>query len=285
MNNIVIERVHSDEIECNDNNNPIDPDDQEADMEKYEEMVGKTKLHHYMDMINYPVAFTYDLTETEAGVFIESIPTSYITGRPNSIFEEEIEAIIARMEYEIGEKWKTMSNHGWFVRMTDCSGKDGNPYKFPLMTIRQLVQQLGSSRRILISLYKGSRRLYFVPFDPTWEEFRELRVFIHNRKLTALSQYIWHKFALYSCMTEDELKSMVVDLQEYLDKTLPPILDKLETDSVVVDIYWQEDGNFRIIEFNSFGYWLASGAALFHWMNDRDKLYGKTDKIYFRVSY
>ena len=72
-----------------------------------------------MDLINYPLAFTYDITEAEAGVFIESIPTSYITGRPNLVFKEEIEAIISRMEYEIGDKWKSMSDHGWFVRMTD----------------------------------------------------------------------------------------------------------------------------------------------------------------------
>jgi hypothetical protein len=281
MSSVIIERVNAHKIKCNDNNNPIDADDKESHAEQYAEIISKTHLHRYKDLINYPVAFTYDLTETEVGILIETIPTSYVTGRPDSRFVEEIDCILQRMEKEIGEKWKE-SPTGWFARMTDCSGKDGYK-KFPLLTLKDFLEQIGSSRRILIALLNGSRTFYFVPYDSTWEECRELRVFVKKGRMTAVSQYVWFKFALFSCMDDKELTNLALDLDEYLKTTLPPILEKLEIQDVVVDIYWNEDGTFKIIEFNSYGYWLAAGAALFSWMNDRDKLYGKTDNIYFRV--
>ena len=34
----------------------------------------------------------------------------------------------------------------------------------------------------------------------------------------------------------------------------------------------------RIIEFNSFGYWLAAGSCLFHWLDDAEILKGPTQR-------
>jgi hypothetical protein len=66
---------------------------------------------------------------------------------------------------------------------------------------------------------------------------------------------------------------------------LPPILEAIGTSDVVCDVYAPSlDGeDVRVVEFNSFGYWLASGSAVFHWITDRDVLYGLSDSMVVRV--
>lgn len=43
-----------------------------------------------------------------------------------------------------------------------------------------------------------------------------------------------------------------------------------------------EINDFELVEFNSFGADFAPGSALFHWLNDKDILYGNGDTITVR---
>lgn len=276
---IIIRRVNHQGHRCNDTNNPKDPDDPEVKDLDYNEYISRTWLHRYADLINYPYIATYNLNEAEVGYIKDAIPVGYVTGRPYSLLEEELDAITMRMSEIIPPAPTT----GWFIRMSSASPKDGMR-RGALWSAKEIVEQLSTSKRILIALHKGDRLLYLVPYDPEWEDCRELRVFIRKGRVTAISQYVWHKFALFSAMTDDELISVTRGVVDYLHPALPPILEAVGTQDVVCDLYWNPDETFKIIEFNSFGYWAAAGAALFHWQDDRRILYGhEPNKVYFRV--
>jgi hypothetical protein len=45
------------------------------------------------------------------------------------------------------------------------------------------------------------------------------------------------------------------------------------------------DSKIYFIELNSFGAEYAAGSALFHWIIDKEILYGNTDRIEFRYTY
>lgn len=295
---IVIERIDHDERDCNDCNNPKDQDDIEATNTDYNEYLSRTYLDKYADLINYPYTFVHNLTPTEAGVLIDAIPSGFITGRPSSLYQDEFNTIIERLDHALEENKIITPKDGWFVRLSSCSPKDGLPL-FPLKSSREIISKLATSKRTLIALLKGDRSLYFVPYDASWEEFRELRVFVRRGRVTAISQYVWYKYAFFSSLKDEELIDIAKNLVEYLNSTLPPILSQIKTDSVVVDLYYKgedsendenkqkkergENDLFKIIEFNSFGYFMSAGAALFNWQTDRSKLYGMDNKTYFRV--
>jgi len=277
----IIQRIHRTDIECNDCNNPKDPDDVTIQNLDYNEELGKTKLEHYADFINYPYQFIYELTEAEAGVLIDAIPRGYTYSVVDENYHSELDTIVQRLKCS---SIPPMPEHGWFVRMSSCSPKDGKYYTYQFMSIEQIIEQFATSRRILLSLLKGDRKVYFVPFDPTWDTSCELRVFVCNGKVTCISQYVFTKYSVFSVMNDDQLKRMGYGIKNFVENKLKDILPQLGTMNVVCDIYWVDDEQFKIIELNSFGYWLAAGSALFHWQNDRDKLYGHDpNKFYFRV--
>jgi len=311
-----IERVDHEGRRCNDCNNPVEPGDPDASECRYQSEIAKTRLEHYADMIGYPYRYVYRFTEAEAAVLMDAAPSGYITGRPCSTLAEELAAVAQRLatvvpfadscpescrescpescpeSYPDSPLDDSNCNmlishaeyppHGWFMRMSGCSPKDGLPH-YPVKSAVDAVSKLATSKRALIGLRNGDRLLYFAPYDPTWDESRELRVFVRRGRVTAISQYVWSRRWLFWGLSDDELQRAARDCVEYVESALTPVLDAIGTRDVTCDVYWQDDESFRIIELNSYGYWLGAGAALFHWIDDRDKLYGVTDCVYFRV--
>lgn len=74
----------------------------------------------------------------------------------------------------------------------------------------------------------------------------------------------------------------VVDL---LSGMMSELVTTLRTENLVCDIYVSRLDSVRIIEFNPFGYWLATGSAFFHWLTDKALLYSEGGPVYFRVAY
>jgi len=279
MIQVIIQRVIRANIQCNDQNNDKDPDDLEVKDLDYLEYISRTWLEHYADLIAYPYSAIYEFHEVEAQFIKEAIPSGFLTGRPCTQYKEELDTIAARMELEIPPTPPT----GWFVRMSSGSPKDGmKRVGTGLRSAQDIVSQLATSKRTLIGLHSGDRKLYLVPHDPDWQDWRELRVFVRKGKVTAISQYVLDKPGLFSALSDEELTDVGHSVMNYLQSVLPPILDKIGTQDVVCDLYYNPDESFKIIEFNSFGYCFAAGAALFHWQHDRQILYG-SDAVYFRV--
>ena len=264
----------------NTNNHEKHPNDVEAMNKDYKKEIFKTHLSNYMDLINYPVEWTYTFTQNETKLLSDICKIGIQVLRRPKIFSDEIEQIVDRVN-------KNWVNGEWFVRSDSASPKD-SMIKFPYRNPTELIDGIITSRRfylgVLDNIQFGKETvLYFVKYGTNWNIERELRCFVRNKKLTAISQYDWFRYGFFCHLSEPELKRIAENVDLLVCDIVDKITEKIETDDFVVDLYVNDDGSLKIVELNSFGYWLASGSALFHWITDKDKLYNDLGNIYFRI--
>jgi hypothetical protein len=277
MNNLVIERIESSTLnhtKINNNNLPKDPLDQEALSKDYTEEVGKTHLDNYYQLVNYPVKFTFEFTEYEAKILLDAGKICTITSRRTELYKEELEFVEARL-----------SNHWvdgkYFIRFNSCSTKDGVP-RAPLLSPTDVIDSIITSDRAIKAIHNGDRKLYFVDFDDLWQESHEVRVFVRNGNVTCISQYNPYKAQFFNSIPDVQLSHITNNIINYVRTLVITVCPHIRTTDFVADLYVEDDFTIKLVELNSFGYWLASGSALFNWNDDRGKLYGD-GKIYFRI--
>ena len=272
---ISVERVREDlNHENNSNNHPKDENDLEIKDLDYETEIARTNLCNYKDTIGYPVSWTYKFTEEEVKTLLECATVGKKVGSAR-LFADELVEVIDRLK----KSWK---DGLWFFRFDSHSPKDGDPV-FPVMSAKDAINKIVTSKRAWTAMLYGNDLIYFVEYDRNWDTRREFRVFVYHRKVTCISQYYAYDKGMLSGKSNLEAKKVAEIIKGKVDEVLEKVCDKTGTDNLVCDIYVDIDLNPRIIEFNSFGYWLASGSALFHWIRDKKKLYNVDGKIYFRI--
>lgn len=282
---LVIERtLYREDYDLNDfntNNHPKAETDLEAKDLDYKVEIARTNLEKWCNVIEYPIAFQHKFLPGEVKYLLEASQIGRISQRVSSLHTEELEQITERLELEMKNN-NIVSPTGWFFRFSSCSPKDGCR-NFPMLSAKEIVDQMASSERAFKALTDGNTTIYLCKFDPQWVTQRELRVFVSKGKVTAISQYNPFSRGILSNFTQVENVTIVRNIMELIEEKLFSILlEQLGTPNFVADIYVEESLDVRVIEFNSFGYWLASGSALFHWLKDKEKMYNTEGKIYFR---
>jgi hypothetical protein len=103
----------------------------------------------------------------------------------------------------------------------------------------------------------------------------EFRIFVKDKIITCISQqYLYDNFNL----NENNLKDKMESIIEHCETT---VINIVEPSDFSYDLVFYQDKPY-FIEPNCFGKEYAAGSALFHWLNDYDKLYGLKDEIYVR---
>jgi hypothetical protein len=276
LDRLVIERIELatlDHTTINNNNLSKDVDDIDAQSKDYGQEVDKTRLCNYLDLVKYPVSWSFELTPVEAKILIDAGQVSTTTMRRSHLYDEELEQIEQRLQ----EDW---IDDLYFIRLDRCSTKDGNPAA-PLISPRDVINSIITSNRAMKALKYGDTRIYFVRFDPNWDEMREVRVFVHQGHVTSISQYNPYQVGFFNNLSEEQLHHIVNNIQIKIAEIVLVVANRIQTDDFVADLYIEDSFQPRLIELNSFGYWLASGSALFNWNTDREKLYGN-GSIYLR---
>jgi hypothetical protein len=274
---ITIQRRAFDETIMNSTNHPKDPADLEVRDLDYKTEIRKTNLKYWRTLIDYPVKFEWTFTTEEVKHFQAAMPISLISREFSSLHSEEMEAAVKRLETELID-----SRTGWFVRFDSASPKDGKR-SWPLLTASEVIEQVVTSERALRALEDGNRTLYFCYYVPRWDPQREVRVFVYKGKVTGISQYPIRS-DYFRTFSDDGLKFIAGGIVSLIEKGMPEMILALNTENFVCDVYVEDHGFGGIIEFNSFGYWLASGSSYFHWMLDKSILYNREGKVVFRVS-
>ncbi|XWV25158.1 cell division cycle 123 protein [Tupanvirus deep ocean] len=279
MEHIIVERVRSDNNndDNNSNNHPKDPNDLEITNLDYETELNKTNLMNYAHLINYPIEWTYTFSEDDINIILKCSESCIKTGSIK-LFQEELDPVIKNLQ-----NYWPFNNKAYFFRFNSCSPKDGAP-DFPVINATDVITKIVTSKRAWQSMFwKKEVTMYFVEYDYNWDTSREFRVFIYKRKVTAISQYNIMIKSILAGKSNTVAKNLAKTIQNYLENgILDLICTSVGTNNVVCDIYVNDDMTCKIIEFNSFGYWLAAGSALFHWLDDKKKLYNVDGKIYIR---
>lgn len=145
----------------NEGNNPKMECDKDLD---YNTEIAKTYLTKWKDVLNYPILFEYEFTKDERETLLDAAKIGVITKRPSSLHAEELEEIIKRLESAM--KNIKEEPDGWFVRFDGASPKDGKR-DFPLMTAREIIEQIATSWRAMTCLDR-QQKLYFCKFLKDW---------------------------------------------------------------------------------------------------------------------
>ena len=257
----------------------------------YNTEIARTNLMNYANVIGYPIDHEYKFTKEEISKLLECAEIGIKVYRLSHLFEEDLFPIIERMEANLKDSLSCLLNGGltcpsgqglWFVRFNSCSPKDGKG-DFPITNAKDLVEMIVTSSRARGALESGDDTLYFVKYDTEWDANKELRIFIHNQQITAISQYNPYNVSYFSDKNDSYLNNLVKRIKDYLAEIIPMVCSATETNNLVCDLYLDHNDKFRIIEFNSFGYWLATGSVLFRWLDDKDKLYNQNGVIYLRI--
>ncbi|KAH0490717.1 hypothetical protein TgHK011_002174 [Trichoderma gracile] len=204
----------------------------------------------------------------------------------------------------------TFPPQGLFMRLGACSPKDGahtTPGVLALHSVEDIVLRMTTSLRTWSALTNvlnsdaEETHAYFLPFDSRLQSSREYRVFCcpESLRITAVSQYQWHKEWIFAEQDKDKMGFRAHTIASSIEKVHNEILEFMQaqedgqlervirSQGFTFDVFYDEDAAAcSLIELNTFGVRSACGSCLFHWLRDRELLYGEgglTD-IAFRVT-
>ena len=207
----------------------------------------------------------------------------------------------------------------FFVRMDTCSLKDAVIGQGSVKNVKDLWTRLATSARgttgisSLRTTVSSSHHLlaeeqpvymYLLPWRESMNTSLEYRVFCapgSSGKISAISQYSWHK-PWYHALESDENQEQVVQqvwrgVQDIHAKIMAhyKISERLKETGFsfnIIDPFptttTQEEGGHKIelIELNHSGAMSGCGSALFHWLDEARLLYGlkAQQEVEFRVT-
>ena len=162
--------------------------------------------------------------------------------------------------------------------------------------VTSLVTSIRAHRGLISSIELNiPNTLYLVPWHSDWNDFCEFRVFVHEGRVTCFSQYVWSRDVGWNRVNMEIVAPRIVDYCNDHVITNFTLVNSFVVDLIVIVknpvlshenkisiITSDTDFTIELVELNSFGSHLASGAALFHWLNDNDTIYGVEDKIVAR---
>ncbi len=217
------------------------------------------------------------------------------TGQFSELFADELEEYCQYFYANSNGILPADNTIPYFVRCENVSLKYGTHGPGPYFNIKQIVESLVSSIHGHTPIYPDTNEitLYLIPWESSISDSNEFRVFVKSNKITAISQQ-----ALYSRFVPESIlsglnfdKLMEIYAKEIINYFEMDISKKITwMDSYTFDIAVILDGSNKLvpifIEPNSFGAESAAGSALFHWICDRDKLYGANlPNVYIRYTY
>lgn len=276
---------------CNTNNHESD-----MSVDEYKRRISQTNKNVWVRSFpDPPGTITIPISVARCKILSEASKIGFITNARSSLFKEELDEI----ESYINTFVPSDVIGRWFIRLNEASPKDGKYGVGPLLSAKEMVTSLVTSVRAHRSFETSIKMnvsdiLYLVPWRQDWNEFLEFRVFVHERKVTCLSQYVWCRnlgwnqnnitivaprildYCNTTVLSKFDLNSFVVDIIVVIKD--PIITDEKHIPLITKDIVF----DIEVVEFNSFGSELASGAALFHWLNDHDVMYSDGTSVVVR---
>lgn len=168
----------------------------------------------------------------------------------------------------------------WFLRTENCSGKDSPYCSQPITSFSDIIRIIETSDRIGYFIgHKNKFSIYLVPYNKFITENLEweFRVFVHNKRITAISQYYTNiKYDLGKDGLNVEL--LVKNARELRNE----FYHYYDFSDYVLDMFLIP-GKETIIEVNTFGIRGCCGSALFEWVKDYNQLYGDGSDIEVRL--
>ena len=214
---------------------------------------------------------------------LEAAQIGQQTGLFPKLFEEELNDLLDRYKY-LDPIFK--HNISYFVRTENVSLKYGQhgvgPYRNLKTVIESLVTSIPTHSPIKKSIDKI--RLYFLPWVEINQDL-EFRVFIHNNRITAISQQSCSiKNNFFDGLDQEIITLIINKIINYFNQVIQTKITHVQNFTIDLAIFnpLSEASVVYFIEINSFGREYSAGSSLFHWITDNHILYGTGSNIEFR---
>lgn len=195
------------------------------------------------------------------------------------MYDDELEEYLERNKH-LGH----IFDKPYFVRTNRNSLKNGVHGAGPYTDLKSVIESICTTTDTHTCFYEDDDEctVYLWDWKSELNKDREFRLFVHEKRLVAISQQHLYKTNEWLInKTDDEIKTIVAQINESFEKDIKPKIHHLTSYSVDFALV-NDEGYF--IEINSFGKEYASGSALFHWLIDEDIMYGKKEEQYFRFT-
>ncbi|KAH7342654.1 hypothetical protein BKA65DRAFT_552268 [Rhexocercosporidium sp. MPI-PUGE-AT-0058] len=230
------------------------------------------------------------LTPPQTQLILDASQASLHTRELNRLLTEELS--------DLESAFTTLSfpPEGFFLRLDECSPKDGVRGISPLRSADEIILRLTTSHRATNAMIRqkekngGFVELVFLPYDAKMDTVKEFRVFCAppDGRITAVSQYKWHKPSFLSARQPVILDAIVTKIMDEVLRIHREIMAEARSgrggavDQLLLeqgftfDVVADEEGQkCALIELNSFGARSGCGSCLFHWLRDMDVVYGR----------
>jgi hypothetical protein len=208
------------------------------------------------------------------------------TKRFPKMFDDELEDMVHRYEFPTD----IFNGTKYFVRSEGVSLKEGIHGVGPYVDFKSIIESIVTCRLGHSPIYPETTEivLYLYPFIENLNSIKEFRVFVHNNRITAISQQaLYDVNDILDKLNDDEKNKLI---KFWIDIILTNFENEIKNkivhiDSYVMDFAILQDNKPYFIELNSFGKEYASGSALFEWITDYDVLYGMKGDDYIEFRY
>jgi len=257
---------------CNSNNHNDD-----MPSEEYRKLIELTYKDNWVKYFPDPIGtLIHEFSHQDCEKLMEARQVSVMTQRRSNLHKEDLIEIENKLP-ELKDKY--------FIRFSECSPKDGKFGCGPLKSKTEIIDSIITSQRIHKLLRRAIEnkeilKLYIAPWNYVWNRDLEFRVFNYEGNITCISQYSWH---VDIGLTRDKMKIITKNILKFFGEHKNNILQV--ANSCILDVIaleTKDDYKIEFIEMNSFGKELASGSALFHWIDDFDLIYNKDSGVYVR---
>ena len=251
-------------------------------------------------------AQTIPLSRPQAQLLLEAAEASIPKGDGtlNRLYVEDVASCI--VEPVLSEL--QFPPEGLFVRLAACSPKDGmkkDALHSPDDVVLKIVTSIRARNAIRQALDEGEEKeadrsfelpLSFLPFDGRMGSVNEYRVFCPpgGKKISGISQYQWHKPWKFASLPKHPFypkgaDNMTAKISERAEDIRKLVMEELhergegDNDDDVLflkqgftfDILYEDLQNTcELVELNVFGARSPCGSCLFHWVKDREVLWG-----------
>ncbi|KAJ6557979.1 hypothetical protein B0H19DRAFT_1149352 [Mycena capillaripes] len=221
--------------------------------------------------INPDVVYTLTLTPYYAKTLLNASTVAMLTGKISNLHKDDLldpspfDNLFPKLAAAEAAPPR------YFARYDAASPKD-SPLNAPLTSPSAVVAQLATSQRSHNSLEYNPR----------------------PSRVTAVSQYSWHKPSLLAELPREQIEAEMNHLLEGIERIHGEIIaysvkndtkESLDKEGFVFDVYVHTGiGEVQLLELNPFGIASGCGSCLFNWVTDAETLYGNKEEIEVRLS-
>lgn len=262
----------------------------------YDATIAKCNLTEWVTEFRQPGTYTIVDIPIKSWI-LESNKLGQQTGELSLLYYEDLQDYCARYEQDptytklFTPEALAKVGGGYFVRSNSVSLKNGIHGVGPYTNLRKIIESLitcNAGHNPMSDYQPETRtlRLYLFPWLDIQDEYR---VFVHNRRVTAISQQDLGTPHPVMAQTDKPSKYARIVTEKILAefaRSVQPWLERTGRDSVTIDMALLGPTlDAYVVEFNPFGPEQAAGSSLFHWELNWDKLSAPaSETVYFRFT-